>query len=51
MVRMHAERFPSEILKNLHARYMGPYGILRRFNSNAYELDIPRDLGINLGVH
>jgi len=32
-------------LKKLHTR--GPYRVLRRFGSNAYELEIPRELGIN----
>ena len=44
MVRMRPERFSPGTLKKLHARRMG---VLRSFGSNAYELDISRDRGIN----
>ena len=40
LIMMHPERFLLETLS-------GPYKVLRRFGSSAYELDIPRDLGIN----
>ena len=47
MVRVRPERFSPETLKKLHVQRMGPYRVLRRFDSNAYELDIFCDLGIN----
>jgi len=47
IVRVRPERFPSGTLKKLHARHIGPYKVLRRFGSNAYELDILCDLGIH----
>ena len=34
-------------MKKLHARRIGPYRFWRRFGSNTYELEIPRELGIN----
>ena len=48
MVRVRPERFSPGTLKKLHAQRMSPYKILRRFGYNAYELDMPRDLRINL---
>jgi len=47
IVRVHPERFPLETLKKPHARRIDPYRVLRRFGSNAYKLEIPRELGIN----
>jgi len=47
MVRVRPERFPPGTLKKLHARRIGPCRVLKRFDSNAYELDIPCELGIN----
>jgi len=48
MVRVRPEMFPLKTLKKLYARRMSHYKALRRFGSNAYKLDISRDLGINL---
>ena len=47
LIRVHLERFPMGTLKRLHTRRMGPYKVLKRFGSIAYELDIPYDLGIS----
>jgi len=47
MVRVLPERFSLGTLKKLYAQRIGPYRVLRRFGSNAYELDIPCDFGIN----
>jgi len=40
LIRVLPEWFPLGILKRLHTRRKGPYKVLRRFGSNAYELDI-----------
>ena len=47
MIRVRPKMFPSGTLKKLHALHMGPYRVLRRFSSNGYELNMPRDLEIN----
>jgi len=47
LIRVHPERFPMGTLKRVHTRRMGPYKVLKRFGSIAYELDIPYDLGIS----
>jgi len=47
LIRVHPERFPLETLKKLFIHCMGPYKVLRRFGSSAYELDILSDPGIN----
>lgn len=48
LVRIRPERLHLETVKKPHARRTGPYEILRWINDNAYQLDIPHDLGINL---
>jgi len=48
LIRVHPERFPLRILKNIHTQRKGSCKVLRRFGSSAYELDILRDLGISL---
>jgi len=47
MVRVRPEKFPPGNIKKFHAKRTCPYKVLRRIGSNAYELDIPQDLGIN----
>jgi len=47
IVRVRPERFPPETVENLHGRCTGPYRVLKKINSKAYELDIPRDLCIS----
>ncbi|KAK8951621.1 hypothetical protein KSP39_PZI004098 [Platanthera zijinensis] len=47
MVRVRAERLPHGSAKKLSARRMGPYSVLKRIGSNAYELDIPTSMGIH----
>jgi len=48
LIRVHPESFSLKILKKLHTRRRGPYKVLKRFVSTAYELDIPHDLSIIL---
>jgi len=43
---MRKERFPSKRKYKLMARADGPFGILKRVNNNAYEVSLPRDLGV-----
>jgi len=45
LIRVHPEGFTMGTLKKLHTRRKGSIKVLRRFDSRAYELDIPRDLG------
>jgi len=47
LIRFHPERFPLETLRKLHTQRCGPYKILKRVGSSAYELDIFHDLGIS----
>lgn len=47
LVRVRPKRFPHGTVKKLHARRTDPYRVLRRVGPNAYELNIPRDHGIN----
>ena len=41
MVRVRSEKLAPGTLKKLHARCIGPYRVLKRFDSNAYEFKIP----------
>ena len=47
MVRVRPERFPSGVVKKLHAQGAGTFQILKRVSSNAYVVDIPPDYGIS----
>ena len=47
MIRLRPERFPSGIMKKLHARSAGPYKVVKRVGSNAYMLYLPSNLGIS----
>ena len=47
MVRIRLERIPKMFSKQLHARAMGPYSIIRKLGSNAYLLDLPNDMDIS----
>ena len=47
MVRVHPKGFLLRSVKKLQARRTDPYTVLRRIGSNAYELNIPRGLGIS----
>ena len=45
MVR--TERLLSGHVSKLENRGTGPFKVLRRFGTNAYELDLPKEYGIN----
>lgn len=41
-------RFSSGTMKKLYTRRLGPYRVLKRIETSAYELDIPMDVRIGL---
>ncbi|KAK8948685.1 hypothetical protein KSP39_PZI006306 [Platanthera zijinensis] len=45
MVRICVVRLRARLAKSLSVRRMGPYSVLRRIGTNAYELDIPASMG------
>ena len=47
LIRVHPERFLLGTLRKLRTRHSGPYKILKRLGSSAYELEIPYDFGIS----
>lgn len=47
MVRIGPEWFSRGTYKKLHSRNARPYKILK-INSNAYTLDLPKDMGISI---
>ncbi|KAK8923920.1 hypothetical protein KSP39_PZI019706 [Platanthera zijinensis] len=47
MVRIREERLPHGTARKLNAKRMSPLTILRKFEANAYELDLPKDIGIH----
>ena len=47
MLRVPPQRFPPETWEKLHIRCISPYRVMRRIGSNAFELNIPCELGIN----
>ncbi|PKA50810.1 hypothetical protein AXF42_Ash021162 [Apostasia shenzhenica] len=48
MVNANSVRFSLGKSKKLTAKKIGPYQIIRKISSNAYELDLPDHMGINL---
>ena len=48
MVCIRPERIPKTLPKKLYARAMGPYSIIRKLGSNAYLLDLRKDMNISL---
>ena len=47
VVRLRPERLSFGTTKKLHARSAGPFRILRRCGPNAYEVELPPELGVN----
>lgn len=50
MIRVRHNRYHFRIKENLHTRCTSPYRILKVIGSNAYELDILRDLSISIVI-
>ena len=47
MVQIKPEHYPKGTYKQLHLRSAGPYKVLKKINSNAYVLDLPKDMEIS----
>ncbi|PKA61481.1 hypothetical protein AXF42_Ash014398 [Apostasia shenzhenica] len=47
MIHVNAARFPPGKSKKLTAKKIGPYRVVRKISSNAYELELPKNMGIN----
>nr|XP_027107408.1 uncharacterized protein LOC113727444 [Coffea arabica] len=47
MVHIRPERYPKGVYKKLHSRSAGPFKVLKKISSNAYVLELPKDMGIS----
>ena len=47
MVHLNKDRFPRATHNKLKWKKIGPCKILRKFSSNAYEVELPKDVGIS----